>query len=44
MDRRLNTPIVPQNDFICIELFVPISPQAVNPLRLEIQTLFVLLF
>ena len=44
MDPRLHTPILPWNNFIWIELSGPPSLQAMNPLRLELYTLFVLLF
>ena len=43
MDPRPHTPIIPQNNFIWIELSGPPSLQAMNPLCLELHNLFVIL-
>ena len=44
MDPIPHTPLLPQNNFIWIELYGPPSFQAMNILFLELHTLFVLLF
>ena len=44
MDPRPHTPVLPQNNFIWIELYGPPSLQDTNPLRLELHNMFVLLF
>ena len=41
---RPHTSILPQNNFIWIELYGPPSFQAMNTLFLELRNLFVLLF
>ena len=40
MEPRPHTPILPQNSFRLIELSGPPSHQDINPLRLEINSLF----
>ena len=44
MKPRPHTPILKQNNFICIELSGPPGIQATNPLLLELRNMFVLLF
>ena len=41
---RAHTPILPQNNIICIELYGPRSLQDMNPLHLGLHNMFVLLF
>ena len=43
MDPITHTLILPQNNFIWIELSVPPIIQTMNTLRLELHTMFVLL-
>ena len=43
MDPIPNTPILPQKNFILIELSGPPSLQAMNPLRLELHNQFVII-
>ena len=40
MEPMLHTPILPQNNFMYIELSAPQSLQNMNPLRMEIHTFF----
>ena len=44
MDPRPHTPILTQNNLICIELYVPPILQDKNPLCLELRNIFVILF
>ena len=44
MDPMPHTPIFSQNNFIWIELSGPQSIQAMNPVRLDLQNMFVLFF